>query len=54
MAQPRKVDKTGKANGDERITVRFTRKQVAQIKQMAKKNRVSVGEFIRSQVINVK
>jgi hypothetical protein len=54
MAQPRTVDKTGKSNGDERITVRFTRKQVAQIKQMAKKNRVSVGEFIRSQVIRNK
>ena len=54
MGQPRKVDKTGKRNGDARITVRLTSLQLAHLKREAKKKRVSLGELVRLRALGNK
>ena len=54
MGQPRKVDKTGKSNGDARITVRLTSLQLAHLKREAKKKRVSLGELVRLRALGNK
>jgi len=54
MGQPRKVDKTGKSNGDARLTVRFTSLQLARLKKEAKKKRMSLGELVRLRALGTK
>jgi len=54
MAKPRSIDNTGKRCGDERITVRVTSMQLAQLKREAKKRRISLGELVRLRALGTK
>lgn len=54
MGQPRKVDKTGKSNGDARLTVRFTSLQLARLKREAKKKQMPLGELVRLRALGNK
>ena len=47
MARPRSIDKTGKAAGSSRLTLRFTDAQLERLRKQAERRGCSVSELVR-------
>jgi hypothetical protein len=51
MARPRSIDKTGKAAGSSRLTLRFTDAQLERLRKQAERKGCSLAELVRMKVL---